>query len=275
MDRETSARLSGETLEILERGGYEAADGTSRSIAADLERARAGTVEYPPDAAPNYNGPRDRDTTIVVTRETTLAAAERLARADRDPAALNYASAMNPGGGFLAGSRAQEESLARASGLFPCIDRRSMYAVHRERARDPMYLTWAIYSPRVPVIRDDDGRLLDEPWLCSFVTSPAPNAGVVLRRDPDRAAEVREAMRERIDRVLAVAAVNGHRTYVLGAWGCGVFGNDPVEVAGLFDEALRGPWAGVFDEIVFAIPGKSGDRSRRAFAERFGEAVDP
>ena len=36
-------------------------------------------------------------------------------------------------------------------------------------------------------------------------------------------------------------------------WGCGAFGNDSRDIAGLFAEALNGPFLGVFARIVFAI----------------------
>jgi uncharacterized protein (TIGR02452 family) len=48
-----------------------------------------------------------------------------------------------------------------------------------------------------------------------------------------------------------VAAANGHRQLILGAWGCGVFGNDPAVVAGAFLGVLSAaPW---FERIVFAV----------------------
>ncbi|WP_084800588.1 TIGR02452 family protein, partial [Promicromonospora kroppenstedtii] len=48
-----------------------------------------------------------------------------------------------------------------------------------------------------------------------------------------------------------VAAAHGCRRLVLGAWGCGVFGNDPDEVATTFAEALASRrW---FEQVVFAI----------------------
>ena len=33
-----------------------------------------------------------------------------------------------------------------------------------------------------PLVRDDDGTLLEEPRLASFITSPAPNAGAAMNR---------------------------------------------------------------------------------------------
>jgi uncharacterized protein (TIGR02452 family) len=68
----------------------------------------------------------------------------------------------------------------------------------------------------------------------------------------------------RASRILAIAAAHGHRSLVLGAWGCGVFGNDPAVVADAFAAALRAnPW---FDRVVFAILDRqAGSPARAAF----------
>jgi len=73
-------------------------------------------------------------------------------------------------------------------------------------------------------------------------------------------------------RALAIASAHGHRHRVLGAWGCGVFGNDPRVVASAFHEALDGPFAGAFDEAVFAV--LDGSPERR-FIPPFGELFHP
>ncbi len=154
--------------------------------------------------------------------------------------------------------------------LYACLLGREMYEHHRP-TRGGMYTAWVIYSPGVPVIRDEAGALLRDPFEVSFLTSPAPNAGVVLERDPSRRPEITEAMRERIDKVLAVAAHHGHDALVLGAWGCGVFRNDPTEVAGLFGEALEGRFAGAFARVVFAVLDSSEERRFIGpFDRRFG-----
>jgi len=75
-------------------------------------------------------------------------------------------------------------------------------------------------------------------------------------------------MCERIHKVLAIMAGHSHDAAVLGAWGCGVFKNDPEVVAGLFAEALRGRFRGVFAKVVFAVLSSDG-KTIRPFAERF------
>src|SRR5262249_925177 len=142
-------------------------------------------------------------------------------------------------------------------GLYAMLVGDPMYDHHRAQA-DPMYTAWVIYSPDVPVFRDDDGRLFDEPYLCSFLTSPAVNVGALHHRDR-RGDEIRHAMLERIERVLGVAALHGHEALVLGAWGCGVFKNDPEQVAKLFRLALAGRFRGAFTRVVFAVLDTSAD----------------
>ncbi len=119
-----------------------------------------------------------------------------------------------------------------------------------------------VYSPSVPVFREDDGDLLEKPWRCAFITAPAPNARVALQRDHRRGDEIATVMAERIERVLALAAMNGHRSVVLGAWGCGAFGGDAEVVAGLFHEALTNTFRGAFEAVTFAVLDTSagGDR---------------
>jgi uncharacterized protein (TIGR02452 family) len=236
-----------------------------------VEAAIRGTVEHRPEDGierPTRGG--HATTRIRVVNGTSIASAAVLAAQGVVPLVLNFASAKNPGGGFLNGARAQEESLARASALYACIEGRAMYAHHRANS-DCMYTSWMIWSPDVPVFRDEDsGALLEEPYACAFLTAPAPNAKVVLERTPARAPEVERIMRERVARSLAITALHGHSHLVLGAWGCGVFGNDPSIVADAYRQELAGDFAGVFEEIVFAVLDTSDDRRQiRPFVERF------
>ena len=271
LNRNQRAQMAQETVRIIGQGYYLSPTGRRVDIASAVVASAAGTLEFPPDHVVTL--PHDlhgRHTTeIVVQSETTLAAARRL-RADHRTIALNFASAKNPGGGFLSGSEAQEESLARSSGLYACLEGRSMYPYHRSHG-DTLYSDYVIYSPSVVVFRDNDGKLLETPFVCSFLTAPAPNAGAVLQRDPTRGDELRRALRSRINKVLSVAATQGYDAIVLGAWGCGVFKNDPRDVAAQFQAALTGDFAGVFRLISFAILDRSSGRAVIApFEQAFG-----
>jgi uncharacterized protein (TIGR02452 family) len=66
-------------------------------------------------------------------------------------------------------------------------------------------------------------------------------------------------MQTRIRRVLAIARAFGYTGLVLGAWGCGTYGNDPARIAAIFHEALK-EQAGAFQSVVFAIADWSPER---------------
>jgi len=260
--------LARDTVQILEAGSYRTLRGGSVDLADRMRAAIVGTRLYQPTeplATPPSTGAA---LTVSVTGESTLAASRRLAR-DGDVAALVFASAKNPGGGFRTGAQAQEESLARASALYRCLTAApQFYTFHRSRS-DNLYSDRVIYSPGVPVFRDDDGHLLQTPYDVSFLTAAAPNRGAVPR---SRAGQVAAILAVRARRVLAVAAAHGHRCLVLGAWGCGVFRNDPAIVADVFAEALVDS-AGWFDRVVFAVCDHTkGTPVRAAFAARFPPA---
>lgn len=260
--------LARDTLAILDAGGYRAPQGGRVDLTDRIRAAVDGTRLYLPDDPVPTPPTGSRPPAIEVTRESTLAATRRLA-VDGDVAALNFASAKNPGGGFRTGARAQEESLARASALFPCLAAVPEYYEFHRAQRDLLYSDRVIYSPRVPVFRDDDGRLLDEPYEVSILTAAAPNRGAVLRNQPDSADRIPAVLTARAWRVLEVAAAHGQRRLVLGAWGCGVFRNDPNVVAASFAEALARA-AGWFDQVVFAVLDRTpGAQVHAAFAARF------
>src|SRR5262245_22359020 len=177
ISRSLAASLGPEAVAILDAGSYQAPSGKTVVIQPDLDRAVQGTTIYRPHDI--FESPMTPavQTRIEVTDESTLAAARRLDKASPgcDPCCLNFASAKHPGGGFLGGARAQEESLARSSGLYRCIARqREMYDFNRSYG-SCLYSDYMLYSPKVPVFRDDDGELLEEPYLASFITSPAVN----------------------------------------------------------------------------------------------------
>jgi uncharacterized protein (TIGR02452 family) len=218
--------------------------------------------------------PSESQTMYRVSNTTTLSAARELVteEARTDVAILNFASAKHPGGGFFKGSGAQEESLSRASGLYPCIAQmRNYYNTHRRPGSSCFYTDRMIYSPGVPVFRDDADRLLAEPYQVAVLTAPAVNAGAVRQNEPERVSEIETAMFQRMEKVLSLAVVHGHRVLVLGAWGCGVFKNDPKAVAAWFDRCLRGTFRNAFDVVVFAVLDTTNELGvLTPFAEHFG-----
>lgn len=258
MSRTERQRVAQETEAIVSAGGYEAAGWVD--LSAMLDAARRGThLHLPGEPIVGAGGTGgSSDPVVEVTGETTLAAARRIhdaSAADAAPvAALNFASARRPGGGWLNGAQAQEESLARASALAASLEQVPEYYEFHLAQRHPVYSDRVICSPAVPVFRDDDSRLLDEPYPVTFLTAAAPNAGDLRDRD-DWDGDLTEVLTQRTRQVLAVAAGHGHRRLVLGAWGCGVFANDPQVVAGVFAAALRdgSEFGRAFEHVTFAV----------------------
>jgi len=208
--------LARQTVAIVEAGSYQSASGRTVDIAGSVRQCLAGTRLFPPDELERLRHevlarPGEGWTTALeVVNETTLAGIARVLGDGRGPvAALNFASAKNPGGGFLNGSQAQEDSLARSSALHASLVRaREFYERHRA-SPSLLYSDAMIWSPGCPVFRDDDGRLLDEPRLVSFITSAAPNAGAAAANRPEEVPLIPDVFRRRSEYVLALAASRG------------------------------------------------------------------
>ena len=274
--------VAAETLRILEAGYFVAPNGERLVLQPALAQAIEGTKLIAPREAARLldgiePGPRHL-LDVEVTDETTQAAARRLVAVEcvSDLVLLNFASARNPGGGFLNGAKAQEEDLARCSGLYPCLLTQPAY-YDENRANDSvLYTDNIIYSPGVPWFRTRSRDAPDTVFLASVITAPAPNAGVAIQRDPGCGPDIEITLRRRAGQVLAVAAHHGHRNLLLGAWGCGVFRNTPSDVADAFGEWLASDrFAGLFDRVVFAIYDRSPQRATlAAFEQRFALRTD-
>jgi uncharacterized protein (TIGR02452 family) len=262
------------TLDAVDAGGYTNAKGERVEIRAAVDAAKAGTVMYELEIVERVTLLRRFETKTSVTGESTLVAMRRLAAAPGHVCGMNFASAKHPGGGFLNGAQAQEESLARASALYPCLLAVPAYYDRHRDHRSALYLDLVVFSPDVPFIRDDDGGWLDAAFTASIVTAAAPNATALRQQNQLDADAVTATLRRRADLTLAVCAHHGVERLVLGAWGAGVFGNDPAVVASIFGELLRDRYAGVFSEVVFAVMGGPGRPNHDAFARAFA-AGDP
>ncbi|CAJ1363489.1 unnamed protein product [Effrenium voratum] len=167
-------RLAEETLQILQQGWYISEGGEHVDISEPLGDAMVSSFELREDQAmPPRSGEALARMAMEVTGETSLEALYRLSSEDASNlAVLNFASAKNPGGGFLGGAQAQEESLARSSGLFPCLEQFKEFMT-----RSGLHVTTqSVRRYARPFFRDDEGVLAEQPLLCSVCTSAAPNA---------------------------------------------------------------------------------------------------
>ena len=163
---------------------------------------------------------------------------------------LNFASYTSPGGKFIDGSSAQEECLCHSSILYNILNefKRRFYIPHKKTLNKGLYTDELIYTP--------DVLFVDEDYLttCNVITCAAPNAGVSKQYHNISDDVITETMTSRIDNILATALVNNNKCLILGAFGCGVFRNNPHTVASIFKTLLDNKYKNVFEKVIFAIP---------------------
>lgn len=186
---------------------------------------------------------------IVLEPETTTEAIFRYVGRGKKVAALNFASYKEPGGKFLEGSTAQEESLCHTSFLYnvlcECSD---YYEENRKNLNRGLYTNAAIYSPDVGFTKDGGFN-----WASAdIITCAAPNWGTAERNGVNHNENLL-ALTSRCLFILNIALANKVDTLILGAYGCGVFKQNPAEVCSIFLKLLD-KCGKAFDTIVFAIP---------------------
>ncbi|MBP5269197.1 MAG: TIGR02452 family protein [Ruminococcus sp.] len=205
---------------------------------------------------------------IEVTCEDSFEAAKRL----NEPMVMNFANAHNPGGGFLLGASAQEEALCRCSTLYSSISSKTANEMYRYNNThiSKVESDYMLFSPEVWVIRGSDLKLTAEPFKVSVITIPAPNRRGAAFIASDSLIE--STMIRRIRIMLHTAASHGCKELVLGAWGCGAFGNSPQKVSGYFRKVLIDEgYEKCFTHIVFAVYGKTDGKNITAFRETFSD----
>ena len=192
------------------------------------------------------------------------------ARKLHNPLVMNFANAHVPGGGFLMGATAQEEALCRCSTLYASIHSKvasEMYHYNNTSIHQ-VESDYMLLSPQVLVFRNEKCELLTDPFTVGVITVPAPNRyGAAVFASGKL---IRETFLRRIRIMLRVASQKGFDTLVLGAWGCGAFGNNPKDVAGYFHQVLvEESYGKCFQKICFAIYGKENGKNITAFREVF------
>lgn len=253
-----------ETISILEQEYYYNDTGTKVDISKMHQQSVQNSRLITPQEGAQMLESRqltelsnDKQATIVLKNQSTVAAILELKEQGATSiGVLNFASAKNPGGGFLNGAMAQEESLAASGGLYETLCAHPEYYEENRKNRSMMYLDYAIFSPEVVFFRDAQFRLLEKPQTASVLTLPAVNMGQVLLKQ-ENALQAEEVMRRRMELCLEIFRRMQTRQIILGAYGCGVFRNDPHKVAGWWKQLLDNGYNNVFDSIYFAVLDRS------------------
>lgn len=263
MSRIERAKAAQETIEIFKRGYYfvdgSKVDCQSKYSTRFLPEEQLDTLAPPLGSyAPRYE----------VVNESVVDTVVRYG--SESCGVLNFASAKNPGGGFLNGSLAQEEALAVSSDLYISqLEAIQLYEINR-RGRSLLYTHNMIYSQGITFIRDGKMGLLSSSVAANILTAPAVNAGAYYQNEKGSKGTVLTVMEKRMRYILNVFAAMGDRTVILGAYGCGVFRNDTADVADIFYRLLKDEeMERFFERIVFAVYDPRGQQYG-VFEERFG-----
>ncbi len=251
--REGRARVAERhTAEVAER------------LAKDIERSLGGVKHY--DGAPKVKAPAAPAPVAEETAEAAAPALPQVSVVDADSVAavlengrgyaqfcdlalLDFASFVNPGGGYIRGAWAQEEALCAESYLYNVLDeQRAWYQENRRRN-----INCELYRDRalvVPAVRFERGKMHA---YADVIVAAAPNARRAREEYHVTDEQLERALRDRIRLVLAVVDDLGREKVVLGAWGCGVFGWDAEQVAEAFRQELASGRWGV-KQVIFAVP---------------------
>ena len=150
----------------------------------------------------------------------------------------NFASYKNPGGMFLRGSSAQEESLCHQSTLYNVLSRiPAFYEWNIEHKNKGLYTDRAIYSPDI-MFRFDEGSFYTSVNV-DVLTCAAPNASLMKKYGAFTMDENKASLERRVSFISRILDQQNVHTFITGAWGCGVFEQDPTEVAMLMHMYLQ------------------------------------
>ena len=291
---ERNIQILEETLEILDRGRY-CVNGKTIRMKLTREKMREARV-YLPDEVKMIAAEAARsvvtgwDCEYSCVNMDSFSSAIRLSKEIGMPhgknsspvLVLNFANPVNIGGGVRNGAKAQEEDLCRKSSLLISLESREAvaYYIYNRNLGTYMGSDALIISPWVEIIRDEDGALLEETETVAVLTCAAPM--ITRGMEGLSPAQYRDMLYGRIRGMLACAARSGYDTLVLGAWGCGAFGNDAALMSDLFRQVLEdmqkaAPDKGdPFRRIEFAVLSRSASQYNfREFAHNFsGEHVE-
>ncbi|MCD8007784.1 MAG: TIGR02452 family protein [Clostridiales bacterium] len=289
MRKKKNIAILEETLSILEQGGY-AKDGRDVHLTFSPEQLREIQVYLPEELTALTVTEREESQvqsaascTFACENEDALVLAQKQYQALKNAGesapqilVLNLASATRPGGRTRDGASAQEEDLCRRTSLLLSLESEDAkrYYDYNNARKTRMGSDGVMLSPNVEVVKDASSEPLSEPFPISVMSCAAPMVRLGLEGMSQQ--EYEEMLYRCIGGMLLVAASQGYRHLILGAFGCGVYGNDAALVSDLFARVIRDfTFAGensgkLFDSIQFAVlcrPGK--DYNYREFCRNF------
>ncbi len=281
--------LFGETMKIVRDGEY-TIDNTIYKLKLSKEDYRQA-IYIPAGAIACQKEEKDKIPHVMMGRcnysvknQDSFAAAQEIINGyyyQNDKSAkpvlvLNFANSINPGGGVIRGAKAQEEDLCRKSTLYASLTSlgaEPFYMIHRKEYT-PLASDAMILSPNVEIIRDNNNQLLTQSVVVSVLTCAAP---IAFQRGEMTEDEYEALLYHRIQSVLHTAVYYRYQYLVLGAWGCGAFGNDAKQMSDLFYRAFKEirynshTEKDLFRKVVFAVHSSKNLYNLKSFQENFDE----
>ncbi|KAF9017420.1 hypothetical protein BDZ89DRAFT_1074803 [Hymenopellis radicata] len=263
------AEIAKDTLKAVESGAFTLPSGAVHDLKPGLARATQLATYYPVESSLSSWKTSPWPPYMYIKEISTLDAAHQMyteCNGARPIGILNFANAVHPGGGFLTGSRAQEESIARSSTLYHTLqteETKKYYEEHEKTYRSDGGFSSAamIYSPGVEVFRTHDGGWMQpfpvDVLTCAAVNAFAARAYVKVPKEVLNK-RIEDAMRERMGRILFLFEQRGIKDIVLGSFGTGAFGCEIEMVVNIWVELLGrgGRFSRSFDHVIFAILGR-------------------
>ena len=203
---------------------------------------------------------KSKEYNIIITSDRTLEAVQKyyISKDKKEKiGVLNFASSKNPGGGVWSGARSQEESLCRASTLYPCLNteflKDNYYSYHIEKKSENT--NRIIYIPNILVFKSDNNvfseMLNEKDWYkIDVITCSAHNQRAYKVENE----KLKEINYYKIKAIIECAVENDVDNLILGAYGCGAFGNDPQLISEAFKIILIDEeYYKYFENVHFAI----------------------
>ncbi|MCD8374368.1 MAG: TIGR02452 family protein [Oscillospiraceae bacterium] len=269
--RKRNIEVLEDTLNILEKGSYQKG-GQNVRLHFPPEQIRRALVFLPDELAALSVSEAEKTYTpsapcsFSCENEDALALAQRLYQrlksgGESAPKILvqNMASAAQAGGHTRKGADAQEEDLCRRSSLLLSLesDDAKRYYDYNNALGTRMGSDAVVLSPCVEVIKDTAAETLSQPFPVSVISCAAPMVRLGLEGMSRQ--EYENMLYRRIQGILLTAAAHNYRHLILGAFGCGVYGNDAAIISDLFSCAIRDftydgkSYSECFSTIQFAV----------------------
>ncbi len=166
---------------------------------------------------------------------------------------LNMASDYKPCGGALNGARAQEECIARRSNLFMLLPIQ-MY---------PWNSDHVVFNRRLDICKNVSYEDC-EPFQLNCISIAGVRKPKLNSQGGYKDAKLHDIMKRKIENIFQVAYKYGQDTLVLGAIGCGAFGNPPYDVAQIFAECIQ-KYIYSFKNIYFAVLSSNRNENYKIF----------